>query len=112
MDLQGIQTLFEITPSNLAEKQYQELIKYTKQVLTDVIKNIDEEKFNYPLIYSPSGDCMGSDNHYIPFYAWKSDEPADLQEVFDKLKELKQQIRKSNTNEKTNEGRRLYWGAK
>lgn len=105
MDLQGIQTLFEITPSNLAEKQYQELIKYTKQVLTDVIEDIDKESFGYPLSHSPAGDCMGCDNYYIPFYAWG--EPADIKEVFDKLRELKEQIRKSNTNEKTNEGRRL-----
>lgn len=107
MDLQGLQTLFEITPSNLAEKQYQELIKYVKQVLTDVIKNVEEEKFDYEFAFSPSFGKFGQDNYYIPFYAWvdSDGQPADIKEVFCRLETLKAQIERTKKNEETNERR-------
>lgn len=69
-----IKEILEITPETLAKRQKEALKAFGIGVLKKWINYIREEKFgtNFDpdksdLEYSPAGDCMGCDNHYIPF---------------------------------------------
>lgn len=97
----SISHIFSITPENLAETQYKALKQYAIETLKDVIKNIENEKYDYPLQESPAGDGMGEDNYYIPFYFHKnrldgSEYPSDINDVFNELKSLKSKITPKN----------------
>lgn len=86
-----------LKPEELAEKQHEELKKHCISVLQNVISIIQKEKYKEILgssgdtdvtnlvCYSPAGDDMGSDNHYINFGGGM-----DIVEISTRLNQLKQ----------------------
>lgn len=86
----NIQEIMEIDIDNLAEKQHNAVKNHVIEVLQDIINLVEEEKYEEiqnKLIYSPSGDGYGEDNHYINFSYRNGEE--DIKEMMDRLKNLK-----------------------
>lgn len=86
----NIQEIMEIDIDNLAEKQHNAVKNHVIEVLQDIINLVEEEKYEEiqnKLIYSPSGDGYGGDNHYINFSYRNGEE--DIKEMMDRLKNLK-----------------------
>lgn len=57
-------------PEDLAEKQYNAIVKETEQLFKDIVELMKAHEFKglrKMISNSPAGDCMGGDNSYISF---------------------------------------------
>ena len=95
MDLKEI---LAITPETVANNQHAALKKHVLSVLDNVRKIIEEEdyeKISKVIFYSPAGDDMGLDSSCIDF-SWESDQIVDIEDVCNKLNNLKELMQKSS----------------
>lgn len=85
-----IKKIMELSVNNLAEEQHFALKNHVVLILKNVLNLIEKDQYDIVLNYlsfSPSGDCMGCDNHYIDF-SWNNT-PMDIAEVCEVLSSLK-----------------------
>ena len=85
--------ILEVSPENLAEKQYQALLNHGVGILEKMIKHLKKGEFDLAKSmtnYSPAGDCMGTDKSFIDFDFTGENEGDDIQDLITKLKSLKQ----------------------
>ncbi len=92
------------TYKELKERLLNDAIKILEDVKQKLIDN-DYDGIEKMLEYSPAGDCMGSENHYIDFeklfanlkikYGDHYRDGYDLQSVVNKLKEFDEKIKKN-----------------
>ena len=77
--------------NKLREDQYKALKEHIISVLDDirnkVLHNDFQGIYNNFIEYSPSGDDMGLDNHFINF-SWNDTDVLDIDDVLCKLKDL------------------------
>lgn len=82
-------SLMNVSIENLAEEQRKALVVHAVSVLENVIQLLKAGEYNTiqkMMIESPSGDCMGTDTHFIDFsYDGQSKSEVDL---YDFLKEV------------------------
>jgi hypothetical protein len=83
--------IMDIDVNNLKQKQYIYLKQHTKNILENILKDLEADDLisiqNY-LVFSPDGDGWGKENYFINF-SYKDNEEMDLQEIINKMKELK-----------------------
>jgi len=86
-----IQDIMELDVHNLAHRQYAALKNHATTLLGLVTKLIREDDYDTLLEYisfSPAGDDMGTEHHFIDFEI-NSKEETDIGDVIEKLKRLK-----------------------
>ena len=67
----------------------------TLQTIVELIKENRFDEVDNLLFYSPSGDCMGCENHCINF-AWKKGQYLDISETINILSDLKRDMECEN----------------
>lgn len=86
--------IMELSVDNLAEKQLEFLKQHATNILINVNKLIQEEKFDVItkdiVVYSGSGDGYGDDNYYINF-AYDGGY-LDIYEIVDMMRRLRKVI--------------------
>ncbi len=86
--------ILDLDINNLKQAKYDAMKEHIIGVL-DRVKDLIEkgcyEELEEMTFYSPSGDCMGCDNHCINF-AWRDDENMDINEAMEILIRLKNDL--------------------
>ncbi len=88
--MENEETIMDVDVNNLKQKQYDFLKKHTIDILDEIIELLQDgnlQKVMYSLKFSGAGDGYGQDNYYINFSYDKK--PRDLQEIIEKMAELK-----------------------
>ena len=91
-----LEQLLKTTPETLAIEQHAALKAHVITVLESTLNAVKDEYYSGVsklAIYSPAGDCMGCDNHFINF-GYNEKEPLDIYEVMERLIELKKIAKK------------------
>ena len=86
-----IREILKVTPESLAETQHKQLKEYIINVLTTVLKLIENEDYDTVSKYtnsSPAGDGYGLDNDFIDFKLGDQ-YGTDILSAVSKLKSLK-----------------------
>lgn len=93
-----IEDILNLDINNLRNKQHEVLKEFVIGKLREVIRMVEEEEYESILSegdileYSPSGDYMGEDNHYINFnYTNNNANHMDIEQIVSKLKRLKEE---------------------
>lgn len=92
-----IKQLMEVTPENLAQKQYDALKKHVIDKLksiADLVKQSRWKDIEKELQDSPAGDGYGRDNKYIDFSWAEGSKGYDISEVIDHLQNLEKILNK------------------
>lgn len=90
----SVEELMDIDIDNLIEKQHDVLKSHTINILENVIDMIKDERYEElenMLVYSPSGDGYGCDNHFINF-SYTNDDTEDLESRLCDLMTLKRKM--------------------
>ena len=91
-----LEQLLKTTPETLAVEQHAALKEHVIKVLETTLQAVKDEYYtavnNFDQ-FSPAGDCMGCDNHFINF-GYDEKEPLDICEVMERLIELKKITKK------------------
>lgn len=85
----SLEELLKMRPEQLASVQHTELKNDTIRILKEIIALLQEESYSKIKAYtefSPAGDCMGCDNHFIKFAN------GDIMEVVERLICLKEMM--------------------
>lgn len=87
-----------INVNTLRLEQYNALKQHAIDVLKDIIKDLNNDDLkhiqDYSMLYSPSGDGGGYENHFI-FFNWvddETDESIDLYDFIEIMKKLRHEI--------------------
>jgi hypothetical protein len=86
-----LEQLLNTTPESLAHEQHAALKAHVIEKLETVLKAIKDENYkdiDKLISYSPAGDCMGGENHFIDF-SFTHKQPLDIAEVTERLVALK-----------------------
>lgn len=86
--------ILDLDINNLKQAKYDAMKEHIIGVLDrvkDLIEKGNYEELEEMTFYSPSGDCMGCDNHCINF-AWRDDEDMDINEAVEILIRLKNDL--------------------
>lgn len=86
--------ILDLDINNLKQAKYDAMKEHIIGVLNrvkDLIEKGSYEELEEITFYSPSGDCMGCDNHCINF-AWRDDEDMDINEAVEILIRLKNDL--------------------
>lgn len=85
----NLEELMKTTPETLANEQYSALSEHVRKVLRKIDQIVEYgtyKEMDALLFYSPSGDCMGSDNQCINFgYKKEKGSCLDIAEVVGEL---------------------------
>jgi hypothetical protein len=91
-----LEQLLKTTPETLAVEQHDALKAHVINVLERTLNAVRDEYYtavsNFAQ-FSPAGDGMGYDNHFINF-GYNEKEPLDIVEVMERLIELKKIAKK------------------
>ena len=82
--------ILDVDINNLKQAKYKAMKEHIIGVLDkvkDLVERGDYEELEEMTFFSPSGDCMGCDNHCINF-TWRDDEDMDIDYVVQILKRL------------------------
>jgi hypothetical protein len=91
-----LEQLLKTTPETLAVEQHDALKAHVITVLESTLRAVKDEYYtavNNFAQFSPAGDCMGCDNHFINF-GYNDKEPLDICDVMERLIELKKIAKK------------------
>lgn len=82
--------ILDVDVSNIQKAKFQAMKEHIISVLDrvkDMVETGDYDGLDKAVFWSPSGDCMGSDNHCINF-AWHDNKYMDISEAVEILKRL------------------------
>jgi hypothetical protein len=85
-----IKDIMKLDINNLKKQKHEILTKHAIKILSDIIQHLkkgDYSKIEEMLAYSPAGDGMGCENHFIDFNFRNTE--SDINDLIVELKFLK-----------------------